>query len=168
MGFVRPSTKERSMAWRPIQCVLICWTATHGKCSPIRLRHRRGEGAWLMLSDQSRRVHASLRIRPDQYKVVHDQLMWAITGRQVGPATLTAPMLTVLNPHSRVIPLLSLRPSRQAAAAGGAPKRLMPYRGDIGVAVQHVGVLVGAPRPPGTLADPAGPDGPAAGGALTP
>jgi polyhydroxyalkanoate synthase len=65
----------------------------------------------------------------------------SIAGRRVGPAALTAPMVTVVNPRSRVIPPESIVPFHAAAAA--RPKRLMRYHGDLGVAVQHVGVLVG-------------------------
>jgi polyhydroxyalkanoate synthase len=65
----------------------------------------------------------------------------SVAGRTVGPATLTAPMLTVVNPHSRVIPPESVLPFHHAAAA--ARKRLMRYHGEVGVAIQHVGVLVG-------------------------
>jgi polyhydroxyalkanoate synthase len=64
-----------------------------------------------------------------------------ITGRRVGPATLTAPMFTVLNPYSRLIPPESILPVHHAAAASA--KRIVRYRGDVGVALQHVGVLVG-------------------------
>lgn len=65
----------------------------------------------------------------------------SVGGRRVGPETLTAPMFTVVNPHSRVIPPESILPFHDAAA--GASKRVLRYRGDIGVAIQHVGVLVG-------------------------
>ena len=65
----------------------------------------------------------------------------SVTGERVGPATLTAPMFTVVNPHSRVIPPESILPFHDAA--GSASKRVLRYRGDLGVAIQHVGVLVG-------------------------
>jgi hypothetical protein len=52
-----------------------------------------------------------------------------------------APLLAVLNPYSRVIPPESILPFHHAA--GGRPKQLIRYRGDRGVALQHVGVLVG-------------------------
>ena len=65
----------------------------------------------------------------------------SVTGRQVGPATLTAPMFTVVNPYSQVIPPSSILPFHHAAA--GTTKRLLRYRGDVGVGIQHVGVLVG-------------------------
>jgi polyhydroxyalkanoate synthase subunit PhaC len=64
-----------------------------------------------------------------------------IGGRRVGPDGLTAPLLTVVNPTSRVIPARSVLPLHRAAPA--ASKLLMRYRGDIGVGLQHVGVLVG-------------------------
>jgi polyhydroxyalkanoate synthase len=65
----------------------------------------------------------------------------SLTGGRVGPADLTAPLLTVLNPYSRVIPPESIVPFHQAA--GGSRKQLIRYRGDRGVALQHVGMLVG-------------------------
>src|SRR4051812_47359182 len=49
----------------------------------------------------------------------------SVAGQRVGPEALTAPMLTVLNPHSRVIPPESILPFHDAAAA--TPKRLMRY-----------------------------------------
>ena len=65
----------------------------------------------------------------------------AVADRRVGPATLTTPMFTVVNPHSRMIPPESILPVHYASAA--VSKRLLRYRGDAGVALQHVGVLVG-------------------------
>ena len=65
----------------------------------------------------------------------------SIAGRRVGPADLTVPLLTVLNPYARVIPPESIVPFHQAA--GGSRKQLIRYRGDRGVALQHVGMLVG-------------------------
>ncbi|MDP9410364.1 MAG: alpha/beta fold hydrolase [Actinomycetota bacterium] len=73
-----------------------------------------------------------------------DELMagrLAIDGVRVGPASVTAPMLNVLDPRSRVVPPRSVLPFHAAAAS--RDKRVLHYRGDIGVALQHVGVLVG-------------------------
>jgi polyhydroxyalkanoate synthase subunit PhaC len=73
-----------------------------------------------------------------------DELMagtLSVAGREVGPAALTVPMLNVVNPRSRVIPPQSIVPFHEAAAS--PRKALLQYHGDIGVAVQHVGVLVG-------------------------
>jgi polyhydroxyalkanoate synthase subunit PhaC len=66
----------------------------------------------------------------------------AVAGRRVGPATLTAPLLSVVDPLSTAIPPSSILPFHHAAAC--RDKVLLEYRGDQGVALQHVGVLVGA------------------------
>jgi polyhydroxyalkanoate synthase len=73
-----------------------------------------------------------------------DELMagtLSVGGRRVGPATLVAPMLSVINPRSVVTPPRSVLPFHRAA--GSRRKALVPYHGDVGVALQHVGVLVG-------------------------
>jgi polyhydroxyalkanoate synthase len=73
-----------------------------------------------------------------------DELMagtLSVAGRRVGPATLVVPMLNVVAPLSRVIPPASILPFHNAAAS--PRKELIYYAGDTGVALQHVGVLVG-------------------------
>ncbi|WP_288379191.1 alpha/beta fold hydrolase [uncultured Massilia sp.] len=65
-----------------------------------------------------------------------------IGGRRIGPASLTAPLASVVDPRSRVIPWDAVVPFHEAAAS--AHKLLLRYGGDIGVNLQHVGVLVGA------------------------
>jgi polyhydroxyalkanoate synthase len=75
----------------------------------------------------------------------NDRLMQgalSIAGRRIGPRDLTAPLLNVVDPRSTIIPPQSIIPFHEAAA--GPAKKLLLYRGDVGVAVQHVGVLVGA------------------------
>lgn len=64
-----------------------------------------------------------------------------VGGADVGPRSLRAPMLNVVNPGSRVIPAESVLPFAQAA--GGGPHEVLEYRGEVGVGLQHVGVLVG-------------------------
>jgi polyhydroxyalkanoate synthase len=64
-----------------------------------------------------------------------------IAGERVGPATLRAPLTTVFAPRSAVIPPGSVVPVHEAAAS--PDKLLLEYGGDVGVALQHVGVLVG-------------------------
>jgi polyhydroxyalkanoate synthase subunit PhaC len=64
-----------------------------------------------------------------------------IAGERVGPATLRAPLTTVFAPRSAVIPPSSVVPVHEVAAA--PDKLLLEYGGDVGVALQHVGVLVG-------------------------
>jgi polyhydroxyalkanoate synthase len=65
-----------------------------------------------------------------------------VAGKKIGPRDLTAPLLSVVDPRSTIIPPKSIVPFHQAAA--GEAKKLLLYKGDVGVAVQHVGVLVGA------------------------
>lgn len=75
----------------------------------------------------------------------NDRLMQGglcVAGRQVGPRDLRAPLLCVVDPRSTIIPPKSIIPFHEAAAS--PVKKLLEYRGDVGVAVQHVGVLVGA------------------------
>lgn len=64
-----------------------------------------------------------------------------VNGARVGPASLTAPMVNVLDPRSVVVPPRSILSFHSAAAS--RDKRVLHYRGDVGVALQHVGVLVG-------------------------
>jgi polyhydroxyalkanoate synthase len=64
-----------------------------------------------------------------------------IAGQRVGPATMAAPLTTVYAPRSAVIPPSSVVPVHEAAAS--PDKLLLEYGGDVGVALQHVGVLVG-------------------------
>jgi polyhydroxyalkanoate synthase len=74
-----------------------------------------------------------------------DELMagrLAVGGRTIGPASLRAPLASVVDPRSRVIPWDAVVPFHEAAAS--AHKLLLRYGGDIGVNLQHVGVLVGA------------------------
>jgi polyhydroxyalkanoate synthase len=55
---------------------------------------------------------------------------------------MSAPLLNVVDPRSTIIPPKSIVPFHEAA--GGQAKKLLMYGGDVGVGVQHVGVLVGA------------------------
>jgi polyhydroxyalkanoate synthase len=64
-----------------------------------------------------------------------------LAGERVGPNTLVTPLTTVFAPRSAVIPPASVVPVHEAAASPA--KLLLEYRGDVGVALQHVGVLVG-------------------------
>jgi polyhydroxyalkanoate synthase len=73
-----------------------------------------------------------------------DELMAGVlpvAGKRVGPACVEAPLLTVVDPRSSVVPPESVLPFH--AAAGSRDKRVLQYHGDVGVALQHVGVLVG-------------------------
>lgn len=61
-----------------------------------------------------------------------------IGGCEVGAAGLRMPILAVVDPHSTVIP-----PAATLSALAGREERVLHYTGDRGVALRHVGVLVG-------------------------
>jgi polyhydroxyalkanoate synthase len=74
----------------------------------------------------------------------HDRFMRGCLqagGREIGPGDLRAPLLTVVDPRSGVIPMHSVLPFYEATAS--KDKLMLHYDGDIGVNLQHVGVLVG-------------------------
>ena len=54
---------------------------------------------------------------------------------------LATPLVSVYDPRSKVIPPASMLPFHEAAA--NPHKLLLRYEGDVGVNLQHVGVLVG-------------------------
>jgi polyhydroxyalkanoate synthase len=62
-------------------------------------------------------------------------------GRSLSPAQVTAPLLCVIDRRCRVVPPAATLPFYDAA--GSADKTLLEYEGDVGVSLQHVGVLVG-------------------------
>lgn len=64
-----------------------------------------------------------------------------VNGRSLGPANIVAPFLAVYDPRSLIIPPASITLFQAATASGN--KRLLPYHGDKGVALAHVGALVG-------------------------
>jgi polyhydroxyalkanoate synthase len=64
-----------------------------------------------------------------------------IGGRRVGPGDLRSPLACVVDPRSKLIPLEAMVPFHDAAAS--EHKMLLRYEGDVGVNLQHVGVLVG-------------------------
>jgi polyhydroxyalkanoate synthase subunit PhaC len=64
-----------------------------------------------------------------------------VGSEQIGPQDLRAPLLNVVDPRSAVIPPGAVLPFHEAAAS--PTKKLLHYEGDIGVNLQHVGVLVG-------------------------
>lgn len=64
-----------------------------------------------------------------------------VHGQPVGPKDLSAPLAVVVDPRSRVIPAESSLAFYRAA--GSADKLALQYEGDVGVALQHLGVLIG-------------------------
>jgi polyhydroxyalkanoate synthase len=65
-----------------------------------------------------------------------------VHGRPVKPEDVRAPILVVVDPRSRVVPPASIVPFVDAASSPS--KRVLHYHGDVGVALQHLGPLIGA------------------------
>lgn len=64
-----------------------------------------------------------------------------VGGQHIGPRQVTSPLLSVYDPHSVVIPPESVTAFHHAARSKN--KRLLVYEGDTGVALAHVGALMG-------------------------
>lgn len=64
-----------------------------------------------------------------------------IGGQLAAPAAVDAPVLSVVDAGSDLVPPSSVLPFHDAV--GSTDKRVLWYEGDIGVALQHVGMLVG-------------------------
>ena len=64
-----------------------------------------------------------------------------VGGRRAAPEQVEAPLLSVVDPRSRLVPPRAVLPFH--AATRSADAQVLWYRGDIGVALQHVGALVG-------------------------
>ncbi len=64
-----------------------------------------------------------------------------VNGRPALPGLVEAPLLSVVDPRSTLVPPAAVLPLHEAARS--ADTQILWYRGDVGVALQHVGVLVG-------------------------
>jgi polyhydroxyalkanoate synthase len=64
-----------------------------------------------------------------------------IDGRLATPAHITAPLLCVIDRRCRLVPPRSMLPFYEAS--GSSDKTLLCYEGDVGVALRHIGPLVG-------------------------
>lgn len=64
-----------------------------------------------------------------------------IRARRATPQRVVVPLLCVFDPRCRVAPPESMLPF--LAAAGSRDKAVLHYHGDVGVALQHIGMLVG-------------------------
>jgi len=64
-----------------------------------------------------------------------------IGGRAIGPRDLRSPLASVVDFRSKVIPPQAVLPFHEATSS--ERRQVFGYRGDVGVNLQHVGVLVG-------------------------
>jgi polyhydroxyalkanoate synthase len=86
-------------------------------------------------------------------KLVHQIMQWLfrenrfcrgtleVCGTIVGPSNLSVPTLAVVNIADEIAPLASIKPCIDAMPL--ADVRIIEYPGEIGVGLQHLGVLVG-------------------------
>jgi polyhydroxyalkanoate synthase len=64
-----------------------------------------------------------------------------VGGRRADPRTITAPIVAVIDPRSHIVPPASIEAYRTRTASPDVS--LLPYGGDMGVMLQHVGALIG-------------------------
>jgi polyhydroxyalkanoate synthase len=64
-----------------------------------------------------------------------------VNGTLIGPFTLSTPTLAVLNTVDEVAPLASIQPFLDAMPTNDV--RIIEYPGELGVCLQHLGILVG-------------------------
>jgi polyhydroxyalkanoate synthase len=86
-----------------------------------------------------RRLFAELAQLAREDRFVRGRL--AVGGRLAAPGNIKAPLLCVVDPRCRVVPPESVLPFMDVA--GSADKSVLHYGGDVGVSLQHVGMLVG-------------------------
>lgn len=65
----------------------------------------------------------------------------SVGGRLAAPSAITAPLISVIERHSALIPPESVLPFH--SAVGSRDTRVLWYEGDVGVVLQHLGMLVG-------------------------
>jgi poly[(R)-3-hydroxyalkanoate] polymerase subunit PhaC len=85
-------------------------------------------------------------------KLVHQTIDWLyrenrfcrgilnIGGKVIGPASLSVPTLAVVNTADEIAPLSSIKPFAETMTTS---VRIIEYRGELGVCLQHLGILVG-------------------------
>jgi polyhydroxyalkanoate synthase len=64
-----------------------------------------------------------------------------VGGTRVAPELVTAPLLSVVDPQCRLVPPQAVLPFHDAV--GSTDTKCLGYHGDTGVAIRHVGMLVG-------------------------
>lgn len=111
-----------------------------------------------MSDQQARDIHARVeRWALDEValpgKLVHELVEWlyrenrfcrgqlSLKGVRIGPATLSTPVLAVVNTGDEVAPLTSIAPFAEAMTAGRLD--IIEFPPEAGVCLQHLGILVG-------------------------
>jgi poly[(R)-3-hydroxyalkanoate] polymerase subunit PhaC len=116
------------------------------------------DAAFSLTDRQALEIHArverwALDEVPQPGKLVHQLIEWLyrenrfyqgelkIDGKLAGPQTVSAPTLAVVNITDDVAPLDSVKPFIEALPTRDA--RIIEYPGEMGVCLQHLGVLIG-------------------------
>lgn len=64
-----------------------------------------------------------------------------INARRAAPGLVTAPLLSVVDPRCRLVPPKAVLPFHHAVRS--TDTKIVWYEGDVGVSLQHIGILVG-------------------------
>lgn len=117
------------------------WDAVQSASSPADLRLHLQVRRWTL--DES---PMAARLFEDVVEALYRENRFAearlyVDGRLADPRAIRCPIVAVLDPRSRVIPPSSMTAYR--TSTGSTHAQILEYRGDRGVALQHVGVLVG-------------------------
>ncbi|MDP9401418.1 MAG: alpha/beta fold hydrolase [Actinomycetota bacterium] len=110
---------------------------THARALDTHLRVRRWQLDELPLPERLFEDVVERLYRRDE--LMRGELL--VGGERVSPARVRAPLLSVVNPGSRLVPEGSVLPFHEAVSS--TEQRVLHYRGERGVALQHVGSLVG-------------------------
>ena len=120
---------------------------------------RLADAAFSIADPHALEIHArverwALDEAPLPGKLVHQLIEWLyrknrfcrgelrIDDEPIGPQRVSVPTLAVVNTADDVAPLESVKPFIDAMPTRDA--RIIEYRGEIGVCLQHLGILIGA------------------------
>jgi polyhydroxyalkanoate synthase len=118
-----------------------------------RVRHRSSITDRQTLEINARIERWALDEVPLPGKLVHQIVQWLYRENRlcrgtlkvseilVGPSSLSVPALAIVTTADEVAPLASVKPFIDATPATGA--RIIQYPGEVGVGLQHLGILVG-------------------------
>jgi pimeloyl-ACP methyl ester carboxylesterase len=134
------------------------WRSLRQSTYPQLLHHHSGRDPAAPTPRRARAIHARVeRWAPDEVplptRLVHQILEWlyredrlcrgtlSIGKRTAAPSRLRLPTLAIVNPRDEIAPPASVLPFIEAMR--GPDVRVLEYSGEIGVGLQHLGVLVG-------------------------
>ncbi len=126
-------------AWTFVGARLWDAVATAGDARAAELRPRLARWALDEVPLAGALVHDLLQALYAEDRLCRGTL--AIEGRRLGPGCIRTPILAVANCQDEVAPPTSVAPF--LAATGTPDTRLIDYKGEAGVGLQHLGILIG-------------------------